>query len=209
MAAGAPVTPVRHLLRSLDCDGAAGVALLATCLVLLAVALAGDPVRELLRYDRAGLAAGEWWRLAGAHVVHLGMTHAALNVLGLVLMWALFARAYGAGAWLAITGASAIAIDAGLWWLDPQVAWYVGLSGVLHGVMAAGTLAHWRQREPDRWVLAAFLVAKLAWEQGVGPLPFEGSGAVIVQAHLYGAIGGLAAAFVAGAFVLPSQSQPP
>jgi len=73
--------------------------------------------------------------------------------------------------------------------------WYVGSSGVLHGVMAAGTLAHLRRRDLDGWLLAAFIVVKVAYEQHTGALPFADSGAgVIVDAHLFGALGGLAVA---------------
>ena len=92
-----------------------------------------------------------------------------------------------------------VAIDAGLWLCDSTVQWYVGSSGVLHGLMAAGAFAHLRRREPDGWVLLGLLVAKLVWEQRVGPLPLAG-GVVVVDAHLYGVIGGAAVA----AFLKPA-----
>jgi membrane associated rhomboid family serine protease len=59
-------------------------------------------------------------------------------------------------------------------------------------MMAAGTLAHVRRRDLDGWLLAAFIVAKLAYEQWAGALPFSDSHAgVVVDAHLFGAIGGV------------------
>jgi hypothetical protein len=71
----------------------------------------------------------------------------------------------------------------------------VGSSGALHGVLAAGTLAHLRRGDFDGWILAVFLVAKLAYEQWSGALPFAGGTMpVVTDAHLYGALGGLAAA---------------
>ena len=183
---------MQRLLKSLNCDGKRGFALLAVCAVLLLPVLAGDAGREALRYDRAGLAAGQWWRLLSAHIVHLDFDHAALNSLGLVLMWALFARDYRPGQWLAIVLGSVAAIDAGLWLRDSTIAWYVGSSGALHGVMAAGTLAHLRRRDLDGWILAAFIVLKLAYEQSAGALPFTDSHAgVVVDAHLFGTIGGV------------------
>jgi hypothetical protein len=39
--------------------------------------------------------------------------------------------------------------------------------------------------------LSAILLGKLAWEQSVGALPLSGDLAVVVDAHLYGALGGL------------------
>jgi len=194
-----PVNALNRLLKSLNCDGRRGLALLAGCAVLLLPVLAGDAGRYALRYDRAALAAGQWWRLITAHFVHLDFDHAALNSLGLVLMWALFARDYRPLHWLAILVGAIAAIDAGLWLRDSTVAWYVGSSGALHGVMAAGTLAHLRRRDLDGWILAAFILVKLAYEQSAGALPFTDSHAsVVVDAHLFGTIGGAAvAAFLA------------
>ncbi len=193
------MTRIRRALASLNCDGRYGIALLAAAGLLLLPefwpGLGGDPARAALRFERSAIAAGQWWRLLTAHLVHLGAWHALLNCAGLALLWALFARAFRPGGWLVILLASAAAIDAGLWWGSSTVQWYVGSSGVLHGAMAAGTLAHWRAREPDRVLLAGFLLAKLAWEQVHGALPFAGSGApVLVAAHLYGAAGGVLAA---------------
>src|SRR5215469_8078324 len=168
----ASLDPVKHrrggfgrVLASLNGDGRYGIALLGTCALLLLPVLTGEAGREALRYDRAGLASGQLWRLVTGHLVHLSLEHAALNVLGLVLMWALFARDYTPRQWLAILLGTVLAIDAGLWMRDSTVAWYVGSSGALHGVMAAGTLAHLRRGDLDGWLLAGFLVLKLGYEQ--------------------------------------------
>jgi rhomboid family GlyGly-CTERM serine protease len=181
---------VHGALASLNCDGRRGLALLSACLLLLLLTLPGESARRALRYDRAGLTAGEYWRLLSAHLVHLDVRHALLNSLGLALMWALFARDYSPRQWLIIVLASIAAIDAGLWFGDSTVLWYVGSSGALHGVMAAGTVAHLRAGERDGWILAALLLAKLAYEQWAGALPLSGSDPVVVDAHLYGVLGG-------------------
>src|ERR1700749_1518669 len=191
MNASRPVTTFRRVLTSLNCDGKYGLGLLLACSVLLLPELGGDVGRALLRYDRAGLAAGQWWRLVTGHIVHLDLEHAGLNSLGLVLMWALFARDYNPRQWILIVLATLGAIDAGLWLRDSTVAWYVGSSGALHGVMAAGTLAHLRRGDLDGWLLAAFIVVKLAYEQSAGALPFTDShGGVVVDAPLFGTLGG-------------------
>jgi rhomboid family GlyGly-CTERM serine protease len=191
---------LHRLLSSLNSDGRYGMALLATCVLLLLPELAGDSGRMALRYERAAVGAGQLWRLLTAHIVHLDLDHAALNSLGLVLMWALFARDYRPLQWLAIVLGAIAAIDTGLWLRDSTVAWYVGSSGALHGVMAAGTLAHLRRGDLDGWILAAFIVVKLAYEQNAGALPFTDNHAgVVVNAHLYGTLGGVAIA----AFLTP------
>jgi len=188
------VKRVQLVLKSLNCDGRRGLALLAACLLLCLPCIGGEPLRLLLRYERAGLAAGQWWRLLTAHLVHLDLHHALLNAAGLALMWALFERDYSPRQWLGIALGSIAAIDAGLWVRDSTVLWYVGSSGALHGIMAAGTLAHLRQGERDGWLLAGMLLVKLAYEQWLGALPLSGSDPVVVDAHLYGVLGGGAVA---------------
>jgi rhomboid family GlyGly-CTERM serine protease len=188
------VNRVRGVLESLNCDGRLGFALAAVCVGLLLPTLWGEAGRLALRYDRTALGAGELWRLLTAHWVHLNLRHALVNALGLVLLWALFARDYSGRQWLLIVLASILAIDAGLWLLDKTVEWYVGSSGALHGVMAAGTLAQLRRGHREGWILALILTGKLIYEQVAGPLPFSGSAAVVVNAHLYGVAGALVAA---------------
>ncbi|MDP9013177.1 MAG: rhombosortase [Pseudomonadota bacterium] len=166
-------------------------------LILLALGVVlglGDNVNELLRYDRGAIAAGGWWRLLTAHIVHLDAHHLILNGLGLVLMWSLFAADYDPVEWCAIVLAGALAISSGLWWLSPRVAWYVGASGVLHSVMAAGAAKHLVERAWDRGILMGLLGAKLVYEQlglhrqfGLHEQPL-----VVVDAHLYGALCGFA-----------------
>jgi rhomboid family GlyGly-CTERM serine protease len=188
------VNRVPALLKSLNCDARYGWALVLACVLLLLPSIAGEAGRLALRYDRGALAAGQWWRLLTGHWVHLGLRHAVLNALGLALMWALFARDYSPRQWFGIVLGAILAIDAGLWLWDSTLQWYVGSSGVLHGVMAAGTLAHLKRREPDGWLLMGFLAGKLAYEHLVGPLPFSGTADVVVDAHLFGVLGGAAVA---------------
>ena len=165
--------------------------MLGTAILLL---FAGEAGREALRFDRSGIDGGGYWRLLTGHFVHLGWSHFALNAAGLGLVWFLVGEAYRGKHWLLIMIASVAFIDAGLWFFHPELQWYVGLSGLLHGILAAGLIATWRPPRAEMIALAALLIAKLVWEQTVGPMPgSEGSsgGTVIVDAHLYGTVGGV------------------
>jgi rhomboid family GlyGly-CTERM serine protease len=170
---------------------------LISSVVLLAVA--GTDVRQLLRYERAAVLGGEWWRLLTGHLVHGGLRHLSLNMAGIGLVALLFGRDYSPGHWLLILLASTLAIDLGFVFYQPQLEWYVGLSGVLHGCIAAGLIAWWRyENRVLTLAVAVLLSAKLFWEQYRGALPLSGDMPVVVAAHLYGAIGGaLAAASIA------------
>src|SRR5258708_22871882 len=123
---------------ALQWDRGRWIWLLIILLALDAVLGLGDSVGQLLRYDRSAIAAGGWWRLLTAHIVHLDIHHLALNELGLVLMWSLFAQDYDAVEWCAIVSAGALAISFGPWWLRPRVAWYCGAARGLHFVVAPG-----------------------------------------------------------------------
>jgi rhomboid family GlyGly-CTERM serine protease len=179
------------IAAALQWDRGRWIWLLIILLVLDAVLGLGDSVGQLLRYDRSAIAAGGWWRLLTAHIVHLDAHHLVLNELGLVLMWSLFAQDYDPVEWCAIVLAGALAISSGLWWLSPRVSWYVGASGVLHSVMAAGAAKHLATRAWDRWILIVGLSVKLAWEQWGG----SAAPLIVVDAHLYGALSG----FILGA----------
>jgi hypothetical protein len=73
----------RNWARAFNCDGRYGLGLLASCVLLLGPALGGSAMTNLLRNDRAAILAGRWWRLLTAQIVHLGLHHAAINILGL------------------------------------------------------------------------------------------------------------------------------
>jgi rhomboid family GlyGly-CTERM serine protease len=179
-------------LRFLHLEGPRLLAFLVICALLVLLESLGDDGRAWLRYERALIVDGEWWRLLSGHLVHLGWAHLALNVMGLALMWALFYEDYPLRQWALVLLGSLLAIDAGFLLIERELRWYVGLSGLLHGVMAAGTLAHLRRREPDAWILVPFLVGKLIYEQSVGTMPYSlesVSGPVVVDSHLYGSLG--------------------
>jgi len=175
----------------------------AAGLVALMLQAGGRGLVDALAYSREDIAGGELWRLVTAHLVHLGWSHLALNLAGLALVWYLVGRAFRPRQWLAIAAVSVLTMDLGFWVLDPELDWYVGLSGLLHGLLAAGLVQGLRRRDREAVVLAAFVIGKLAWEQWQGPLPGSeatSGGNVIVNAHLYGAVGGVVGGILSGFF---------
>lgn len=165
------------------------------CVAVLLIALGGEAVRLALRYERAAVLAGESWRLVTGHLVHSSAAHLLLNLAGLGLVAGLFPRDYSLGQWLLIAASSLACVDLGFVFYEPQLQWYVGLSGLLHGALAAGAVAWWRhETRLLALTLTVIFAAKLVWEQTRGALPFSDDMEVIVDAHLYGALGGALAA---------------
>jgi len=151
-----------------------------------------------LEYRRV-LAAREPWRLFTGHFVHLGLVHALLNCVALLLLGRLFADRLKAASFFGILGIAPILISILFLVALPELLWYRGLSGVLHALYFAGCVV-WigTSSGRQRWLPIAALVggtAKVLVEQ-----PWDGSFpvhevlrvAVVPQAHLYGAIVGTA-----------------
>lgn len=160
----------------------------------LAVAAGGDALRATLRYERSALLTGEGWRLLTGHLVHLGPRHLALNLAGLGLIWLLCGRILGAWQWLGLSVFSMLGISLAFLLFEPQLAWYVGLSGMLHALLTTGALAAILARDPFGWPLIAIVAAKTLWEQFAGPETLTAGfveGPVVVAAHFYGVLAGL------------------
>lgn len=165
---------------------AAGIAVL--CLVLQLGGL--EPV---LRYDRQLISQGDAWLLLTGNFVHLGVRHLALNLVGFALIVALVWVNFSTLQWFLLFIASSLGVGIGLFWLNPELDWYVGLSGTLHGLLIAGALADLRRYRWQASLLLLVICLKLGLEQLAGPIPGSeaaAGGAVVVDSHLYGAIAG-------------------
>jgi rhomboid family GlyGly-CTERM serine protease len=163
--------------------------------------LPGASAQQLLRYHRADIAAGEFWRLATGHFVHLGTTHLLLNIAGLAIVWLLIGTGYSQLGWILVAVLSVVLIDLGFWFLDPGLVWYVGMSGLLHALLVAGIISRVGEAPVESTALGLIVAAKITWEQVAGPLPgseVSAGGPVVVDAHLYGAIAGIIAGMVVG-----------
>lgn len=113
--------------------------LLAGLLAVLATLAPPDPVASF-GWHAAGSAN---WPLAlvSAHFVHLGFGHLAVNVLAALLLGWCCDRFGLAGRLPAAALVALGAVDLGLVYGPWPIAWYVGLSGLLHGVFAWLTLS--------------------------------------------------------------------
>jgi rhomboid family GlyGly-CTERM serine protease len=152
------------------------------------------PLGQGLEWSRAEMADGQWWRLLTGHWIHLGFVHLALNLGGLALLPLLFGRSLP-GFWaVGYLLAAPLGISLGLVWAVPQLDWYRGFSGCLHGLFVFMALAGLRQQPLWHGLLLAGMALKLGFEAiyPTGTASFIGA-AVIYQAHWLGAMTGLVA----------------
>ena len=161
--------------------------------------LLGDSGRAWLQYDRVAILDAEIWRLISGHLVHLGLGHYLLNAFGLILVWLLVGMHFTSRQWLVVTAVAIAGVDTGLWIFNPQMVWYVGMSGFLHGLLAAGVVKGFQNAPREALIVGMVVFGKIVYEQLMGPLPgseHSAGGNVVVDAHLYGALAGLGIAAV-------------
>jgi len=136
---------------------------------------------------------GDYWLILTGNFVHLNWSHLVLNLVGLLLVVLLVWDNFNAMEWTLIILVSSLGVGFGLYWRDPEISWYVGFSGTLHGLILAGAIADLRRFPLNAAALLVLVCLKLFWEQRFGAMPGSESvagGKVVVNSHLYGAITG-------------------
>jgi len=153
----------------------------------------GPEIAGVFQYQREALIEGQYWRLLTGHWVHLGWQHLTMNLGGLAVIWLLFGDALGGiKAWI-MTAGIALFTSASLLFVQPEIEWYVGLSGLLHGLLAAGALLSLRAIPVVSSLALVLLVGKLSVELASGgssQVEAIIGGPILIHAHLYGALGG-------------------
>jgi rhomboid family GlyGly-CTERM serine protease len=148
---------------------------------------------QWLAYDRSLIQNGEWWRILSGNWLHTNANHLMLNLGGVILLWALHGDFYRTQSYLVTLLICCVGCSLGILLFSPQLIWYVGLSGALHGLFVWGAVLDIRHGLKTGWLLLIGIVAKLIWEQTQGASQqvinlIEAQ--VATEAHLYGAISG-------------------
>ncbi|TKB45726.1 rhombosortase [Thalassotalea mangrovi] len=198
------------LKLSLPWQTSAWLTPLITLVISIAVFWLPESISDSLIYDRNAINAGQYWRLLTGHFDHTNLNHMLLNIAGLTMLWALHGDHYRHGIFITVFLVSALACSIGIYLFDPQMLRYVGLSGVLHGIFVFGAIADIRTGDKTGYLLLLGVSGKILYEQTVGASSEmeEMIGAnVAVDAHLYGALGGVIAAFLL-AMVIKHQEKP-
>jgi len=176
--------------------------IIETALIILiaAVIYLFDPqASQLLAYYHTGIKQFELWRLISATFCHTNFNHLLMNAFGLIITLALFIDTFKSIKIYPIIIFNSLFIGAALFFFEPDVIWYVGLSGVLHGLFSYGVAADISNK--DRWgyLLGAGFIIKIIYEQvyGAQQSTIDLIGApVLVNAHLYGAFSGVIFYFI-------------
>lgn len=170
---------------------------IAVALLLLLPGLYGAEAEGVLhawfRYERDAILHGELWRLLTAHWLHHGILHFSMNLIALAMTVWLAAVVMPVAAALLWLLPLSLGVAAGLLLFNPDLHWYVGLSGALHGLLLLVCCRYLQRGDALGGWLLSLLCIKLCLEQA--GLLFTGESllavTVVVDAHLYGAFSGL------------------
>lgn len=169
-------------------------------LVLMAMGLAHSWLNETLRFEHAAIAQGQVWRVLTAHFVHVNANHMWLNLAGLTIGMLIVGGVYRVWQWALSMVLISLFISLLLFFFSPEVGWYVGFSGVLHGILALGFLTYVIHGDFVFVLALVILIGKVVREQmpSFDSMHLHGiiSAPVVQDSHLYGFIAGIFIAFL-------------
>ena len=154
----------------------------------------GNSFADIFVYQRKLITSGELWRLFSGHFLHTNFYHLLLNLAALVMLWFLHGSFYNQANMLILFVFCALVTSLGLYYFNPDLHQYVGLSGVLHGIFVFGAMMDIRAKEKTGYLLFLGVWLKIAHEQIYGASTDVSdliNANVAVDAHLWGAVGGL------------------
>jgi len=170
--------------------------LLVVTIALIAILayLFSDVADVIFVYQYQLISQGELWRTFTGHFLHTNGIHLLLNLAALILLWALHGHFYTLKNYGLLFITSAFICSAGLFYFSPQIQQYVGLSGILHGIFVFGAIMDIRHKDKTGYLLFIGVWLKIAHEQFYGASEQVSTlidANVAIDAHLWGAIGGL------------------
>ncbi|SDW38817.1 rhomboid family GlyGly-CTERM serine protease [Thiocapsa roseopersicina] len=147
---------------------------LAFALVAVGVYLILGPVPETLILDRSIPLRAESWRAFSAHLAHSDPAHLLLDVAGLLLVGWLYEPVLR-GRMTALLLLGMPSIVGAVMLLEPGLAAYCGLSGIVNLIVGAGLAATWRaeSRDPLAILFALAVAAKILLECLTGEAVFS------------------------------------
>jgi rhomboid family GlyGly-CTERM serine protease len=149
---------------------------------------------EWLAYDRNLIEQQQIWRLLTGNFLHTNFNHLLLNCAGLILLWALHGQYFKTKQYLLFMTVLCLGTTLSVYAFSPQLRWYVGLSGALHGLFLLGAYFDIKHGLKSGWLLIIGVLVKVAHEQYYGASDdiAELIGAnVAIDAHLYGCLSAL------------------
>ncbi len=159
-------------------------------------------IQKDLLFLRENIQQGEFWRIWTGNLIHSNYYHLTLNLAGFWVFVLLFKESMNvAQLWgsliLLISG-----VGSGLYFLNPELYWYAGLSGALYGLFIIGAIYSLIDKDYITGLSILIIIpAKIIWDHlhNSGQANADLIGVpVSTDSHLYG----IATAFFIGLLIV-------
>lgn len=165
-------------------------------LVTIVVFALAEPVSShWLMFDRDAINNGQVWRLFSAHFVHLSMPHLLGNAMGVALLAYIAGRSLNNLVGISLLIWCVLVVGVGLYGYADYLQRYVGLSGVLHGLLLVAPFISPFYSRRIAMCFLLVIVSKVIWEQSsfYDDMAMAGliGGRVEANAHMLGVLAGL------------------
>ena len=146
---------------------------------------------DLFFYQRSAIETGQYWRLFSGHFAHLNHLHLILNMAAWVIIFLLGSKILSCYKWLVLLVVYPLAISLLFYFFVPEVTFYGGLSGVLHGIFLTILFSWARQGSRIAFLISVAIIVKVLYETFFQDsflsdqlLNIE----VVTEAHFFGAV---------------------
>ena len=166
-----------------------------TMTAIVVLTLIPESLQEVLYLKHDPIRQGEWWRLLTCHLVHLSDNHTLFNFVGYVIVAFSFRDEISPRREIITLLITMSGVGLGIFYLNPEMYSYVGLSGAIYGVMVTYAIVGLHRMPLISWGFLAFIVVKFIIEEITGSTnpateKFIG-GKIAKNSHLYGALAGI------------------
>lgn len=164
-----------------------------TPLMLALLFLAGGLFWDDWQWQRTAIAEGQWWRLLTGQFAHATWAHGVSNFAAVAIAALIAPRWLNGWPGMLLLFPLAAGVGLGIWWFNPDIAFYHGFSGIGHGWMMVA-FAWSPYLSPWPKVLAVVIIqSKVVWEDSTMYQLAQFSGYftdadVLTDAHWYGVL---------------------
>jgi rhomboid family GlyGly-CTERM serine protease len=155
-----------------------------------------------LLFLRENIQQGEIWRIWTGNLIHSNYYHLGLNLSGFWLFVLIFKELINTTQLIVSLVILITAVGSGLYFLNPELYWYAGLSGVLYGLFIIGAMYALLDKDFITGISIIIVIpVKIIWDylHNTGQTNADLIGVpVSTDSHLYG----ISTAFIIVVFVL-------
>ncbi|HFC92357.1 MAG TPA: rhombosortase [Leucothrix mucor] len=176
--------------------------LISTSIVFSIVLILLQFIQNDLLFLRENIQQGELWRIWTGNLIHSNYTHLGLNLSGFWLFVFIFKELINAIQLMLSLAILISGVGLGLYFLNPELYWYAGLSGALYGLFIVGAFYALVDKDFITGVSIIIVIpVKIIWDHlhNTGQLNADLIGVpVSTDSHIYG----ISTAFFIGIYVL-------